>query len=310
MHTSSSKRPYEQCSACTEGHKYSSEWEALGHLHSVHTECTRSAVVGSKNPIPAEDPCFVFLEASETGLDASEFNSIARATGFLSDLADVDNRLEKLHHLVAKPKPADHLANGEKTGKPATMVKPSSMSLPLPRSLVYAFEELLAYYLLCSRGMSAESEDIATHEHHSWIDQRSRHARRCLYRYLEQAASDICVFPAFVDTPGRHNDSSMAVDIKMLRPNTLSCTVWLSVMRTSIPTAAPKGLSGVHSIIQPHTKADELDVVAMYTEYCQRLRSKAARRPRRRLFMDITGLLDELSLLNLLLHQNLENIQG
>lgn len=54
----------------------------------------------------------------------------------------------------------------------------------------------------------------------------------------------------------------------------------------------------------------KLDLLAMYSEYCQQLRSEAARRPRRRLFLNIAALLDELYLLSGLLDESLEEVNG
>jgi hypothetical protein len=229
-------------------------------------------------------------------------------TDFVNDLTYFDDKLEKLHHLVAITKPSDHLANGGRMRYPSAIIGLPSKNHHLPRSLVYAFEELLVYYLLAAKRIDSGSESFAKHDDsqdHSWINRQLHHTRICVCHYLEQAAPDICVFPVVVDTPGRRDDPSLAMDIQPFRSEILAVVVRLSVLRTSIPTTASKRFLEAVSTNRGTTKEDELDVVAMYMEYCQRLRSEAFRRPRRRLFLDITGLLDELLLLDMLLKQQI-----
>lgn len=316
LHASQQHQP--RCAPCLEGHEYSSAWEALEHFHTAHSECPRPITAGGKR-IPADDPCFAFLETLDnTGMTNLDFDpTMAKAQDFLIDLCDFDARLEGLHHLVAKTKPLDVLDNVvEGEALPTTILEsPSATSQKLPRSLVYAFEELLTYFILTARSISADNRVAASlgpTTHPLRINDLRHHARSCIHRHLEQAESDICAFPAEVGTPSRPDDPSLALDVKNFGNGSFCSIIRLFSLRTSVPISSskrfPRGFSSANGAATKGT--NELDIIAMYTEYCQWLRSEAARRPRKRLFLDITGLLDELLLLDMFLKQQMAMLQS
>lgn len=133
------------------------------------------------------------------------------------------------------------------------------------------------------------------------IDELRSHVRSCVYRHLEQAEHDICTIPV-IFAPG--DDPTPALGIGDFYSYAFQRAVLASTLRTSISMPPSKASDGT-VLTNP-----KLDLLAMYSEYCQQLRSEAARRPRRRLFLNIAALLDELYLLSGLLDESLEEVNG
>ncbi|KAL2265332.1 hypothetical protein VTJ83DRAFT_6432 [Remersonia thermophila] len=301
-----SKHQHDQCSSCLEGHGYSSPSEALEHLHAHHVECPldEKAAARCKNN-PADDPCFAYLESGPV-IEAHDpgFDAIMDTVNLvLEDLAELDNCLKRLHRLVAKTRRPASLRNRPGTARPDKTQQPPQ----LPRSLVYAFEELVSYFVVVPRSLSIMNRTIAEFGHCWYLipDAESRVSRindlrlevcSSVHKHFHQAECDICMLPTMRETADE-DDANVALGIRTLDFSSLARIIEGSILRSSIFKPSFRGL-GATCPAGVAPKDAVVDVVAMYREYCQRLRSEADSRPRRRLFLDITALLDELGILS------------
>ncbi|KAL2124626.1 hypothetical protein VTJ04DRAFT_991 [Mycothermus thermophilus] len=301
-----SKKQIPECPVCSQGHEYSSASEALKHLHDVHLTCPLDKDTdtnASSTGCPADDPCFAFLETPVTSGDPqTEFQSTADldARVFLDSLKGFLVRFRLLQQQVAKPSKRpivsqDKDASQQPTTPGTAAVSSNAAATPsrpkLPRSLVYAFEDLVASLVVTARIMG-------------------------------RAEFDVFDIPAVgsedeAEDDENDDDTDKTLWIRGCDAMSFARVLSMSILRTSISAPLTQRVATVSDKNGTDPSKDDNivinsetldDIVAMYTEYCQELRSEATRRPRKSLFLDITALLDELHFLWVMVRTGLKRV--
>jgi len=322
------KKPYAGCTACcSPSRNYPSASEALEHLHTVHLECPLGeSSAGRTKDKPHDDPCYAYIKSlAPTNSIEPEIAKIAKE--FLDHLSDFSGHLNKIQWLVATNSrdSVQRRRPGFNLPRPPTG---AALQPQLPRSLVYAFDELVAYYILQAKRLSLENRAIglnardAVRESVQALERSERLARRCrdtrtrVQGYLQQARRDVILSRGGHGATGEDDlDTALGVQafdttsfmrafVRSAPEVTFSAP--LGQKKKAASTAARVGSGRV-----PAGPAQEpaWDVVGMYSEYSKQLHVEAARRPRRRLFLDIHALEDELEALEEILEINLEFIE-
>lgn len=311
------KKPYAGCTACSTATKYPSASTALQHLHTVHLECPLGEpAAGKTKDRPHDDPCYAYIKSlTNTHSGEPEIENIAKE--FINHLSDFSGNLNKIQWLVA--------TNSDNPHRPR-----SGPKLPqLPRSLVYAFDELVSYYILQAKRLSLQNRGIGLstrnnteHESLQALNRSERLALRCrdirarLQGYLQQARRDVILSRGAghggVSGAGGGDDAdTAALGVQAFDTTSFMRALARSALDTTLSASLPPRKSaGTDYRVRPgRLKVGKdiraWDVIGMYSEYSKALHVEAARRPRRRLFLDIHALEDELAALEELLDSNL-----
>jgi hypothetical protein len=315
------RKPYGECTACSSKRRtYSSAYEALQHLHTTHFECPfgQSATSEAKDRPASDDPCYAYIKPA---VEKPEFTSdiMVKTKELIDNLSEISENLNKLHWLVATNS-RDNLQRrrrrwGATTGPP--------LPPPLPRSLVYTFDELVACYVLHAKSISLENRapvgfkgDMDLDKIHDLyfrgakIRDRGRRTLALVKDYLQQARRDIILSraePGLVDGNEEEALGTMAFDPTSL-VRALSVSVLYNTLSMPLPRRRAKGAAGSTTTPPPGSEDAQWDVIGIYKEYSKRLHAEAARRPRRRLFVDIRAFVDELMALRGLLNVDLSRV--
>jgi hypothetical protein len=309
------KKPYTGCTdCCSPATKYLSAEGALQHLHTVHFECPLGeSATGRTNNRPHDDPCYAYIKSlADTHSNEPDIEKIAKE--FIDHLSDFSGSLSQIQWLVATNSPDN--AQRRRPG-PNLHQRPNEAAPQpqLPRSLVYAFDELVAYYVLQAKRLSLQNREVGLNMRNpvreSWQAQKRIETQsfRChgrVLHYLQQARRDV-----ILSWGGGDTDTALGVQTfdttSFVRALTLSAlhTSFLVPLAQKAATAARVGSKWAPA--NPQHPA--WDVVGIYSEYSKQLHLQAARRPRRRLFLEIHALEDELEALKGLLNRNMECIR-
>ncbi|KAK4033784.1 hypothetical protein C8A01DRAFT_39754 [Parachaetomium inaequale] len=307
---STAKVPYAGCTACSRATKYSSASGALQHLHAEHFECPfgASAAVGAQ-AWAHDDPCYAYMEsAADTHLIEPEIENIAKE--FIGHISDFLSGLNRIQWLVAR----NSQGSAQRRRLVLNVHQPPPSAPPLPRSLVYAFDELVAYYLLQVKRLSLQNRAIglgmrnnAEQESLHALNRSTRMAFRCrdirgrVLGYLQQAHRDVILAGSGRGGPdGDGDDADTALGVQAFGSTSLVRVLVMSALHTSFSAplaqkeaaAAARVGSSKARLAGPQDPA--WDMVGVYSQYSKHLHEQAARRPRRRLFLDIHAVEDEL----------------
>lgn len=314
------KKRYAECIACrVQTTKYLSAFEALQHLHSVHLECSHRDKAASKAKYrPHDDPCYAYIR-SEAGTPPVWSDAIAFISEFVGHLSEVSKYLNKLHWLVATNSRGrlQRRRRREQGRQRDAERSPSPPPRPpqLPSSLVYAFDELVAYYVLQAKRLSLDNraalvmreKDVPRSyrlvRRSERLYERSSATLSRIQKYLEQARKGIIL------NGGQRvadEDRNTALGVTAFNTESLRRALTLSVLDSSFSMPLP--LVASRATDTANAESPRWDVIGVYKEYSQRLHSEAARRPRRRLFLDIQALEDELIALRNLLKNHIDYI--
>jgi hypothetical protein len=189
------KKLYARCAtSCSPATKYPSAFEALEHLHTEHFDCPLGELAAGRTKDKLhDDPCYAYIEAlSGTPSNEAEINSIANE--FINHISDFSGTLNKIQWLIATNSPGT--AERRRPG-PHSRQPPQPQ---LPRSLVNAFDGLVAYYTLQAKRLSLQNRGIGLNARNAVEDSSQalarsaslaihcRNARDRVQGYLQQAA--------------------------------------------------------------------------------------------------------------------------
>ncbi|KAI0138077.1 hypothetical protein F4776DRAFT_654461 [Hypoxylon sp. NC0597] len=268
------KKTFADCEACKSRKIYASHVEALDHLHSEHMSC----VALGKNKRPYDDPCFVWLRHYKGSQIHQAHNKIVLDTvnQFLDTLANVKDLAMELHYLVAT---TSHQGS-ESESRPF-----------LPERVFYSFQEILSMYIFTSRQLSyinrlgAPQLDNEKRQVGSYwrrirsfeSDAQAAFARAC--ELLENSKADIILSGITTRSPD-------TLGIESVGPHFLAVALAANLQN------------------RPLLPDTDTDAVQVYQEYTSKLRYQAYRRPRRRVFLEIHRLQEDLEALqNVILSQ-------
>ncbi|OTA54642.1 hypothetical protein K449DRAFT_469323 [Hypoxylon sp. EC38] len=269
------KKTFADCEACKSRKIYASHIEALDHLHSEHMSC----VASGKNKRPYDDPCFVWLRHYRGSQIHEIHNSkivLDTVNQFLDALVNVKDLAMELHYLVAT---TSHQGS-ESEFRPF-----------LPERVFYAFQEIMSMYILTSRQLSyinrvdaPQSDNEKRQVGFYWrrirsfeSDAQAAFARAC--ELLENSKADIILSGITTRSPD-------TLGIESVGPHFLAIALAANLQNRPL---------------LPNT---DTDAVQVYDEYTSKLRYQAYRRPRRRVFLEIHRLQEDLEALqNVILSQ-------
>ncbi|OTA79326.1 hypothetical protein M434DRAFT_38340 [Hypoxylon sp. CO27-5] len=269
------KKTFADCEACRSRKIYASHIEALDHLHSEHMSC----VASGKNKRPYDDPCFVWLRHYRGSQIHQIHNSkivLDTVNQFLDALANVKDLAMELHYLVAT---TSHQGS-ESEFRPF-----------LPERVFYAFQEIMSMHILTSRQLSyinrvdaPQSDNEKRQVGFYWrrirsfeSDAQAAFARAC--ELLENSKADIILSGITTQSPD-------TLGIESVGPHFLAIALAANLQN------------------RPLLPDTDTDAVQVYDEYTSKLRYQAYRRPRRRVFLEIHRLQEDLEALqNVILSQ-------
>ncbi|KAI1106049.1 hypothetical protein F4804DRAFT_82626 [Jackrogersella minutella] len=261
------KKTFSDCKDCNGGKMYASHIEAIDHLHSEHMSCLNHG----KNKQPYDDPCFVWLRRSDDSQTNESHNEIITNTvnQFIKSLKNVKDLAMELHYLVAT----------------TSGLGSDSEDRPfLPSNVFYAFQEILFMYLLTSKQLSYINRLDTLH---SKIQKRQDGSHWRKIRSFESGAQ--AAFAKACELLENSKGDIILSGITTRSPDTLG-----------IESVGPQFLVAALAINlqnRPLLPDTDTDAVQIYHEYTSKLRYQAYRRPRRRVFLDIHRLQEDLEAL-------------
>ncbi|KAK0610421.1 cora-like Mg2+ transporter protein-domain-containing protein [Bombardia bombarda] len=272
------ERKYADCNDCKGRTEYASIGEAMAHLHSKHFDCSYTEEADNRTH---DDPCYVWLKNTCEGKEV-ESAILIHVDDCVKHLTNMSRTVNELQWLVATNSRDQHGNN-------------SSTRPQLPSNLVYAFEEIVCYYIITARRLSIMNRLAATSDRTkiNHLEQRvikmnfrSRDVLDRINRFLRSAKKEVILAGA-----GGYEDAD-TLGVKSVGIEFLVAALLTAVQNRPIGNA-PK---------PTNTNFETgLDVVDLYRKYSAHLRFEANRRPQRRVFLDIHALEDELAALRAVL---------
>ncbi|KAI1087686.1 hypothetical protein F5B19DRAFT_497148 [Rostrohypoxylon terebratum] len=262
------KKTFADCSGCSGGKIYTSCDEALDHLHSEHLSCTNMG--GSRRPY--DDPCFVWLrQSNNTQANWTQNKNIMNAVNqFIELLTNVKGLAMELHYLVAT---TSHQST-ESQFRPF-----------LPSGVFYAFQEIISIYFLTSRQLSYINglDSIQSSFEKSQTGP--------YWRKIKSLESDAQA--AFVKACGLLENSKEDIILSGITTQS-SDTLGIESVGSHFLVAA----IAVNLQNRPMFPNRDTNVLQVYHEYTSKLRYQTYRRPRRRVFLEIHRLQEDLEALH------------
>lgn len=261
------------CEACRKNRQYVSPNYALEHLHSHHFQCEHPV----SEARPFDDPCFVWLVPSEYIYPEDEWKAhIQDVERFTNRLLDLKRCTYELHCLVATPS----------TGVSTTF------NSALPKSLFYAFEEILSMFVMMSKELSfanspqtGRSDANVRFSRMHKMQKRSQTTFDSALSRLGEAKTDVILLGT---NPRTHDVQGLDA----IGPEFLAVALAINLQNRPI---------------HPDTSDNAIEA---YQKYMSKLKYEASRRPRRRIFLDIHSLENELEALSHLLESQSEVLRN
>lgn len=262
------KKTFADCSDCSGGKIYTFYIEALDHLHSEHLSCMNMG----RGRRPYDDPCFVWLgRFNDSQANQTQNKNIMNAVNrFMEFLTNVKDLAMELHYLVAT---TSHQST-ESQFRPF-----------LPSGVFYAFQEILSMYFFTSRQLSyinaleslqSSFEKRQTGPYWRKINSLESDAQTAFLKaceLLESSKEDIIL-------SGIATQSFDTLGIESVGPHFLAAALAVNLQN------------------RPLFPDKDTDVLQVYHEYTSKLRYQTYRRPRRRVFLDIHRLQEDLEALH------------
>lgn len=280
------------CTSCEGGQLYSSIATALRHVHEQHPDmhCHQAVSMRKRGTFaPSHDPCFAWIHRAETytaipASDRGHWHYEFLFRSHVSDMATVISMIRDVQSLVARPH--QH-----------SQVEAVSQCLPLPRSLVMAFQQVLHGFLATSKTLSIVSKRLVddkefvkrNHESQLWtsLSVGAEQAMDHAFKHLEQAARDVVL--CATDGQGPELVSSQKVNALFLATTLLS-----------------KAQNGN---VNTSRSATNLSTIEHYNLAFSQLQQDASRRPRRSLFKDVSAYEGSLRSFRGVLHSQYHTMQ-
>ncbi|KAK1700766.1 hypothetical protein BDP55DRAFT_143885 [Colletotrichum godetiae] len=258
------------CVQCNEDWTYTSLTAALHHLHSAHTNCPLEA---STNNI-FEDPCTAFIKESSSQTETFTNNETTSAChSFYTSINSINKKVQNIHCSVSGT--SDE--NGTRNLRPHLLT-----------NLVHAFEEIVAKFVVAGRFLKQKNlarlqipDDrdgvalVPLNALEAWekeIDDK-------ITELLNLARRDVII----LGTSKRDIDRLI---IAPVGPECLLATIIANVENNTM-------LQGNHR---------RVDIIRYYRKLTARLRFGAISDPKRKRFLEISALEEELEALRALVH--------
>lgn len=249
--------------------------DALNHLHEKHIECKHS---GSERPY--DDPCYVWLHRiwhDGYPMRSSRDGLLGIMEDFIEELSYISNYVRELQNMTAKDSSADDALS----------------TPPLSMNITHAFQQIVKMFVFRSKQLSlrnrrrilSSGSSLVNFPLTQRIDRKidelillEMNANDRIIGRLESAKKDIFL-------SGIESHSEM-LEAETVRVQFLALAFMSGIQR---PLLQP-------SIVGRSHVRDTL--LQLYKDYTSRLHFQANNRPRKRVFLDIHGLEEELQAWN------------
>ncbi|KAH6957244.1 hypothetical protein DER45DRAFT_306902 [Fusarium avenaceum] len=259
--SSSVQLPSGECTSCNEYLQYPSVYEALGHIHQHHLQCTCS-FEGSKI---VDHPCAGWLQWYGLESDPDE-PLISTVVIFIDALNGIRDKARDIHSSVT----------GSSENSNATDSRPH-----LLRNLVYCFEDIMGKLLLTAKELSwmnrtrlrhtGPDPDIPTPSPLSAIRDRCKRLDGTLEEHFNLAKRDVMVL----------GTSRGNIDRPIISP--VGSEFLLAMLLSNLQN---------NTILQGTSQ--KMDIIKHYRKVSTGLRFGAMRSPKRQRFLEISALEEEL----------------
>ncbi|KAH6967634.1 hypothetical protein BKA56DRAFT_678796 [Ilyonectria sp. MPI-CAGE-AT-0026] len=262
--SSTKKTSSQECSACRQNTMYSSLESAIGHIHSEHIQC-QHAFQGTKI---FDDPCLGWVRRQ--GLDVeADGEVLTTASALVATLVNIRDKTRDLHCSVS----------GSSESNKTTDCRPHLLS-----NLVYSFEEIVWKYVLTAKELL-------------WTNRaRLRNWERGLALPMPKPLTMIRDWSKSTEEKIQEYLGLAKRDIIILG------TTRGDVDRLIIAPVGPEFIvASLISNIQNHTilqgTGQKMEIAKHYRKVSLGLRFGATRDPKRRRFLEISALEEELEAL-------------
>lgn len=271
----SGKIHYLVCGDCKAAKPYQSARDALDHLHEKHIDCQHG---GSERPY--DDPCYVWLHRiwhDGYPMRSSRDGLLGIVEDFIEELSYISDYVRELHNMTARDS-----STSDAVSTP-----------PLSGSITHAFQQIVKMFIFRSKQLSLVNRrrDLingSSLENFPMIQRIDRKieellslemdANERIIDLLESAKKDI-----FLSGIGSHSEM---LEAESVRVQFLALAFMSGIQR---PLLQPSFMGRSYA-------KDTL--LQLYKEYTSRLHFQANNRPRKRVFLDIHGLEEELQALD------------
>ncbi|KAF5493074.1 hypothetical protein CGCF413_v009996 [Colletotrichum fructicola] len=259
---------WSQCERCSKQERYPMLESALDHLHRVHFLCE------AKQPVQhlSDDPCYVWiLHVAKVQHGQMPQTLLSLTKTFVADLLDLNRRVKELHALVARP---GKLADADKIIPPQ-----------LPTNLMLALDGIVTVHIMHSNQLSLMNQL-------EYINaDPTREIPRDVKSKVEKSIKTMEARRIAAWTLTRNLFESSQRDIMRLKHTTREDdnaaveTVGVEFLALALMSNAQK---------RPILSEPIINIEDIYRIQMSRMRSEAVRRPKRRLFLELSALQEEL----------------
>ncbi|KAL7914047.1 hypothetical protein GGI35DRAFT_439276 [Trichoderma velutinum] len=271
----SGKIHYLVCGDCKAAKPYQSAKDALDHMHEKHIDCQHG-----NSERPYDDPCYVWLHRiwhDGYPMRSSRDGLLGIMEDFIEELSYISDYVRELHNMTARDSSASDAVS----------------TPPLSGNITHAFQQIVKMFVFRSKQLSLVNRrrDLISGgslENFPLIQRIDRKieellslemdANERIIDLLESAKKDI-----FLSGIGSHSEM---LEAESVRVQFLALAFMSGIQR---PLLQPSFIG------RSHVK-DAL--LQLYKEYTSRLHFQANNRPRKRVFLDIHGLEEELQALD------------
>ncbi|KAL6798325.1 hypothetical protein J3E68DRAFT_449296 [Trichoderma sp. SZMC 28012] len=270
----SGKIHYLVCGDCKAAKPYQSAKDALDHLHEKHIDCQHGS-----SERPYDDPCYVWLHRiwHDYPMRSSRDGLLGIMEDFIEELSYISDYVRELHNMTARDSSASDAVS----------------TPPLSSSITHALQQIVKMFIFRSKQLSLVNRrrDLisgSSLENFPLIQRIDRKieellslemdANERIIDLLESAKKDI-----FLSGIGSHSEM---LEAESVRVQFLALAFMSGIQR---PLLQPSFMGRSYA-------KDTL--LQLYKEYTSRLHFQANNRPRKRVFLDIHGLEEELQALD------------
>lgn len=272
---------YPDCEECKAVKHYPSAQEALDHLHTKHIDCLHN-----EYERPYDDPCYVWLHRiwhSAYPIRRSPDLLQGNMEDFIDELSDINSYIKELHNMMV----------GDSSTNDATSA-PS-----LPANIIHIFRQIVKIFVFRSKQLSLinRQQSLADgslpgnirliqriDEKIEELSSQEADTQERIIDLLESAKKDI-----FLSGIGSHTE--MPLQAETVRGQFLALAFMSEISQRSL--LQPRLLTRSHA---------QDTLLQLYKDYTSRLHFQANRRPRKKVFLDIHGVEEELQGLDKLFH--------
>ncbi|EHK45638.1 hypothetical protein TRIATDRAFT_88959 [Trichoderma atroviride IMI 206040] len=269
------KTSYLDCGDCKTAKPYQSAIDALNHLHERHIECKHR-----DSDRPYDDPCYVWLRRTwHDGypMRSSRDGLLGIMEEFIEELSFISDYVGELHNMTTRDSPTSDAVS----------------TPPLSMNITHAFQQIIKMFVFRSKQLSLinrrrsliSGSSLENFPLIQRIDRKIEElfslemdANERIIDRLESAKKDI-----FLTGIGSHSEM---LEAETVRVQFLALAFMSEIQRP---------------LFQPSTmgRSYEKDtLLRLYKDYTSRLHFEANNRPRKRVFLDIHGLEEELQALD------------